>query len=70
MCMLASSESPGSNIEKYLAGPPGTATPYWLLFERYMDYMREQRDANGGVIENTLKPPDVAVNAYFMALAA
>lgn len=32
--------------------------------------MREQRDANGGVIEEVLKPPDVALNAYFMALAA
>ncbi len=50
--------------------PPGAATPYWLLFERYLDYMRQHRAENGGVINEVVDPPDVAVNAYFMALAA
>ncbi|CAL5227400.1 g10355 [Coccomyxa viridis] len=50
--------------------PPGTATPYWLLFERYLAYMREHREANNGEIDVIIKPPDVAINAYFMALAA
>ena len=53
-----------------LAAPPGTATPYWLLFERYLDYMREHRKATGEEIDVIIKPPDVAINAYFMALAA
>ena len=35
-----------------------------------MEYIREQRDAHGGVSEVVLKPPDVAVDAYLMALAA
>lgn len=41
-----------------------------VLIERYMGYTIQQRDANGGVSEVVLKPPDVAVDAYFMALAA
>ena len=31
--------------------------------------MREHREANDGEIDVIIKPPDVAINAYFMALA-
>ena len=46
------------------------ATPYWLYFERYLDFLREHRAANAGKIDDVLMPPDLAINAYFMALAA
>ena len=47
------------------------ATPYWLYFERYLDFLREHRAASAdGKIDDALMPPDLAINAYFMALAA
>ncbi|CAK0755485.1 hypothetical protein CVIRNUC_002378 [Coccomyxa viridis] len=51
-------------------GSPGMATPYWLYFERYLDFLRQHRAANAGKIDDVLMPPDLAINAYFMALAA